>query len=161
MASFQAQTPLVLNRQLEVQRLSIPLFITANATPASKTVVVDEPGILFVNVQGITGISVANGALASTETPPSLATATDSTGVINCEILVNEVLGKVMNCYLISRSLNASPLIIPGQILAFSTGAGVSGLVGADIFMNFTTGVNLASANLDACLVVEYVVAQQ
>lgn len=160
MANFYPKTPLVMNRALEVQRLSIPLLITANATPASKVVTVDEPGILFVNVQGITGISVANGALASTETPPALATATDSTGVINVEVLINEVLVKVMHIELITRNLNASPLVIPGQILAFSTGAGVSGLVGADLFANFTTGVNLGTTNLDACLVVEYIAAE-
>lgn len=159
-ASFQAKTPLVLNRALEVQRLSIPLLITHNATPASKTVAVDEPGILFVNVQGITGISTTTGALGSAEVAPSLASATDSTGVINVEVLINEVLVKVMNIQLISRNLNASPLVIPGQILAFSTGAGVSGLVGADLFANFTTGVNLATTDLDACLVVEYITAE-
>lgn len=157
---FYPKTPLVSNRATEVQRLSIPLLITANATPASKTVAVDEPGIVFVNVQGITGISVANGALASTETPPALATATDSTGVINVEWLINEALVKVMNCSLVTRNLNGSSLCIPGQILAFSTGAGVSGLTQADIFANFTTGVNLGTTNLDCCLVVEYIAAE-
>lgn len=154
MATFDAKDDLVRGRAQKVQRLVIPLAITANATAASKTVATDEPGILFINVEGIVGISTATGALATGEVAPTLATATDSTGVINVCVLIQEPLLKVMHLELVSRNLSAAGgHLKAGQILAFSTGTGG----GNSIFANITTGVNLASVSLDDCLVVEYI----
>lgn len=157
MANYYPKKPNVMNRALEVQKLSIPLLITHSATSTAVVVANDEPSILFLNTQGITQISIAAGALGASEVAPSLASATDSTGVINLCLVIGEVLVKVMHAEVISRALNGSPIIKPCQILAFSTGAGVDGLVGADIFLNCTTGVNFTTTDLDACLVIEYI----
>ncbi len=157
MATFDAKQDLVRGRAQKVQKLSIPLTITANATPASKVVHTDEPSILFVNVEGIVGISTGTGALATGEVPPSLQSATDSTGVINVCVLIGETMVKVMHLELISRDVSAAGgYLKAGEILALSTGTGG----GQSIFANITTGVNLASTGIDACLVVEYIVEQ-
>lgn len=154
-ASFQAKQSNVLNRQLEVQRLVIPFTVTSNATPASKVITNDEPSVLFMNFEGITGISIAAGALVTGEVAPSLASATDSTGVFNVCVLINEPLVKVMHMEIVSRTI-ASGIVKPAAILAFSTGTNG----GMSVFANVTSGVNFSSTSLDACLVVEYVTAE-
>lgn len=151
--AFQAKDPGVRGRQLKVQELAIPFSITANATPASKTVVSDEPSIMFLNVEGITGISTATGALASGETAPSLATATDSTGVINLCVKVTETMSKVVSAVVFSRSV-AAGLSKPCNILAFATGTNA----GQSVFLDCTTGVNLSSTSLSGVLIVKYIV---
>jgi hypothetical protein len=168
MSMYDAKDDSVRRRAQEVQRLSIPLSIAHNATPASKVASSDEPGILFMNVQGIVGISVANGSLTPVEVPPALATATDSTGVINVQVLIREPLIKVMNVMLVSR--DAGGVLVSGQILPFSTGANgfrppgapyqpqsPDDTIGESIFANITTGVNLSTTDLNACLIVEYI----
>lgn len=152
MSQFDAKDDLVRGRAQKVQRLSIPLLITHNATPASKSVASDEPSILFVNVEGIVGISTSSGALESGEVAPTLATATDSTGVINICVLIKEPLVKVMDVQCITR--NSTACNVGGNILAFST---VSANSGQSIFANLTTGVNLAATDLNACIIVEYI----
>lgn len=155
MATFDAREDLVRGRGQKVQKLSIPLTITASGTPASKVVLNDEPSILFINVEGIVGISTATGALVSGESAPSLATATDSTGVINVCVLIKEPLLKIMHLELVSRD-TAAGYVKPGVILALSTGTGG----GQSVFANITTGVNLTTTAIDACLLVEYIVEQ-
>lgn len=152
--SYDSKDSQVQGRKLKVQKMSIPVAITSNATPASKVVAVDEPSLVFVNVEGIAGITSAKGAIGSAETLPTLATATDSTGVINVLVKTNEPLLKVMSVKLVGRG--ATQLFKQGEILAFTTGTGG----GTSIVCNITTGVNLASASIDGCLEVEYVVAE-
>ena len=153
--SFDAKDSQVQGRKLKVQKMSIPLTVSANATPASKVVASDEPSLVFVNVQGITGISTSTGALATGETAPTLASATDSTGVINVLVKVGEPIAKIVSVKLIGRG--ATSLMISGQALALTTGGATPG---QSIVANLTTGVNLASAPIDAALEVEYVVAE-
>lgn len=153
--SYQAKDSTVDNRQLKVQRLVIPFTITGNATPASKVIAADEPSLLFFKTEGLDQITVASGALESGEVLPTLATATDSTGVINALVKINEPLAKVMSVKVIGRT--ATALDKQGTILAFTTGSTNSG---KSIVCNLTTAVNLASASIDAALEVEYIVAE-
>lgn len=153
--SFQAKDSIVLNRQLKVQRVVIPFTITGNATPASKVLANDEPSKLFFKTEGLNQITIANGAIETGETLPSLASATDATGVINALIKINEPLAKVMLVRVVGRS--STQLSRQGEILAFTTGSTNSG---QSIVCNITTGVNLASANIDAAIEVEYVVSE-
>lgn len=169
MSMYDAKDEQVRRRAQEVQRLSIPLVISSGERSPSRVSSNDEPGILFVNTEGSVGISIANGSLASNEVPPVFATATDSTGVINVQVLIREPLIKVMNVMLVSR--DAGGVLVAGQILAFSTGVNGtlatpqspyepqsdSNTIGESIFANITTGVNLASTGINACLIVEYI----
>lgn len=151
--SFEPKDPGVRARALKVQELVIPFNIVHNATPASKTVTIDEPSILFINVEGITGISTSTGAKASGETAPSLASATDSTGVINLLVKVGEPMVKVCSAVVFSRAI-AAGITKPCNILAFATGTNAA----QSIYLNCTTGVDLSAADLDAVLVVKYIV---
>lgn len=151
--SFDAKNAQVQDRKLKVQRLVIPFTITGNATPASKTIASDEPSLLFLKVEGINQITEAAGALEDGETLPSLASATDSTGVINALVKIGEPLKKVCLVRVVGR--DGTQLSRQGQILAFTTG---SDNAGQSVVCNITTGVNLASASIDAALEVEYIV---
>lgn len=151
--SFDAKKAQVQDRKLKVQRLVIPFAITGNATPASKTIAVDEPSLLFLKVEGINQITTGTGALESGESLPSLASATDSTGVINALVKIGEPLAKVCLVRVVGRG--ATQLSKQGEILAFTTG---SDNAGQSVVCNITTGVNLASASIDAALEVEYIV---
>lgn len=153
--SFDAKDSQVLGRQNKVQRLVIPFTITGNATPASKVIASDEPSLLFIKTEGLNQITIAAGALETGETLPSLASATDSTGVINALVKINEPLAKVMSVKVIGRT--ATALDKQGQILAFTTGSTNSG---KSVVCNLTTGVDLGAASIDATLEVEYVVAE-
>lgn len=151
--SFDAKNSQVQDRKLKVQRLVIPFTITGNATPASKSIASDEPSLLFLKVEGIDQITEATGALEDGETLPSLASATDSTGVINALVKIGEPLKKVCLVRVVGR--DGTQLSRQGQILAFTTG---SDNAGQSVVCNITTGVNLTSASIDAALEVEYVV---
>lgn len=153
--SFEPKDSQVASRALKVQKLSIPIAITGNAIPASKVLASDEPSLVFIKTEGLDQITVAKGALETGETLPTLATATDATGVINVLVKINEPLSKVMSVKLIGRT--ATALDKQGTVLAFTTGSTNSG---KSIVANFTTGVDLAAASIDACLEVEYVVAE-
>lgn len=151
--AFQSKDAGVLSRQNKVQELAIPFVIVHHATAASKTVTVDEPSILFINVEGITNIATSTGALVSGEVAPTLASATDSTGVINLDVKIQEPMSKVLSAIVFSRAV-AAGLSKPCNILAFATGTNA----GQSIFLNCTTGVNLATTDLDAVLIVKYIV---
>lgn len=154
MASYLAQDSLVQDRQLKVLEINIPFAITANATPASKTVVSDEPARLFLNTEGITGISVANGALTTAELAAiTFATATDSTGIGNLLVQFNEQIQKVISIELVRR--NGSEFITG----TFPTGAttGIT-LLGDKVVANFDSAVNFATTDYTANVCVKVAV---
>lgn len=153
---YQPKDAAVYNRQLKVQRLSIPFTVTHNATPASKVITVDEPSLVFFNFQGITQLSTAFGAIETGEILPSLASATDSTGVFNVLVKINEALIKVCSVSIEGRA-GATGVTNLCQILPFTTGSTNSG---QSIIANVTSGVNFSSTDLDACLKVEYVTVE-
>lgn len=151
---FQPKDGQVYSRQLKVQRLQIPFTVTANATASSKTYTVDEPSLVFFNFQGLTGITSGAGAIDSIgETLPSLASATDSTGVFNVLVKINEPLVKVVSVGISGRQ-GATGITNLCQILAFTTG---SVNAGQSIVANVTSGVNFSTTSLDATLTVDYI----
>jgi hypothetical protein len=77
--SYEAKDSLVRDRQLKVQEVCIPLAITGNATPASVSVVSDEPAIMFIRTEGVDGITEASGALDAGQTAPTFTSPDDAT----------------------------------------------------------------------------------
>lgn len=150
MPSFYPKSELVQNRQLKVQRLVIPFVITGNATPASVAISRDEPGILFLKTEGVNQITPALDAADGT---PTLASANDANGLFNLMVKISEPIGKVMRASVQSR--NAAAIV--GCTLANTSGITAGG---DKIVLNCDTAVDLSAANLDACLELEYVVAE-
>lgn len=150
MPSFSPKNELVQNRQLKVQQLVIPFTITGNATPASVAITRDEPALLFLKTEGVNQITAA---LDTADGTPTLTAADDSDGIFNLMVKISEPVGKVMSARVQSR--NAAAIV--GCTLANTTGITAGG---EKIVLNCDTAVDLSAANLDACLIVEYVVAE-
>ncbi len=151
--SFQAKDPIVLDRELKVQKVSIPFTITHSATPGSKVIVADEPSILFLDTEGLNQITIAAGALQTGEVLPSLATPTDSTGAFAALLLIREPLSKVVYARLTGRG--ATSISLSCEVLAFTTGTGG----GQSAVVNVRSGINLSTTDLNAVLELEYIVA--
>ena len=149
MPSYYAKQELVQNRQLKVQSLSIPLSITGNATPASVVVSSDEPAILFIKTQGVDKITPAlNG-----DTAPTFVSQVDATGLFSVMLVIAEQIQKVNCAQLIRRSAHATDSAKIANV------TGITAL-GDKIVLDCDTAADLSAANLDACLVVQYVVAE-
>lgn len=147
MPNFPAKDELVLGRQLKVQRLVIPFVITHHATASAVAISRDEPALLFLKTQGIDQITaVADGS-------PSFTSANDANGIFNLLVKISEPVAKVMHAEVISR--DAAALVV-------CTLANTSGLsaAGDKIVLNCDTAVDLSAADLNACLCLEYVIAE-
>lgn len=147
MPNFASKDSQVLGRQLKVQRLCIPFSITANATPASVVLANDEPSVLFLKTEGVDQIAAAD------DGSPSFTAANDINGIFNILVVLNESVAKVMNARVVGRDV-AKDFICT---LANTTGLTAAG---DKIVLNCDGDVNLATTNLNACLVVEYVIAE-
>lgn len=155
MPNYQAKSSDVLRRQLKVERLVIPFTVTANATPASKSLANDEPSVLFMNAQGVTQISVANGALDSGEAVPSFDLAlSDAGGTLNVLVKISEQIVKIMQARVSNRSTGAVYACYH-NVSNPDTDANNDKLL-----LNINTGVNFATTSLDACIEVEYITEQ-
>lgn len=147
MPNYASKDESVLGRQLKVQRLVIPFVITHNATASAVVISRDEPALLFLKTQGVDEITAVQ------DGTPSFTSPSDSAGTFNILVKLNEVAAKVMHAEVVSRtaSLNQN-----------CTLANTSGLTAAGdkIVLNCTTGVNSTTTDLDACLCVEYVIAE-
>lgn len=160
MPSYYPKDDQVERRSLLVQRLVIPLFIGHNATPASKSIVSDEPSLLFYNTEGNGNCTVAAGAYDSSaeQSGITFASASDATGVFSILLRSNEpnALIKVMAVKCVRR--DGSELICgtppTGSSPQFLTS------VGNKIVANFDSAVNLATTDGDYCIEVEYIAAQ-
>lgn len=157
MPNYQAKDEKTLSRQLKVQELAIPMFIEGNAIPASKTQSSDEPSMVFMNTEGIQGITLAAGAVDSADELAAItfATADDGTGVYNLLVRIGEQVEKVVTAQVVRRDGN--------EVISctFPTGAeeGITS-AGDKIVLNCDTAVDLSAANYDASLVVRYVAAE-
>jgi len=160
MPNYQAQNELTLSRQLKVVELAIPFSVTANATPASKTVTRDEPAMLFVNVEGISGITLANGAVdtAAELSAITFATATDTTGVYNLLLRVGEQVSKVVSAQVVKNNVGGASS--EAITCTYPTGAtsGITSL-GDKLVFNCDTNTSFATTDYSATLVVRYVPA--
>jgi len=149
MSNYNAKQDLVLNRQLKVQELAIPLSITGNATPASVVPTSDERGMVFLETEGVDQITAAlNG-----DTAPTFVAQDDSNGLFSVMIVVGEQIQKVLSAQLVRRNAHASD----SAKLANTTGITA---LGDKIVLDCDTAVNLSSASLDACLIVRYIAAE-
>ncbi len=154
MPSYSAKDEVVQNRQLKVQRVSIPLSIVGNATPASVVPRNDEPARLFLQTEGVDQIT---GALASGETATYTVAASDANGVFRALLKVNESVEKVCAAYACRRDAFELVPARLGSASGITTGSGG----GKSIMLAVDTALALNAANtLDACLVVEYVVSE-
>lgn len=147
MPNYASKDELVQGRQLKVQRLVIPFVITASATASAVVLSNDEPALLFLKTAGVDQITaVADGS-------PSFASPSDAAGTFNILVKLNEVAAKVMHAEVIGRnaSLNVN-----------CTLANTTGLTAAadKIVLNCTSGINETTTNTNACLCVEYVIAE-
>lgn len=145
--AFQSKDELVLGRQLKVQRLVIPFVITAHATASLVAISCDEPALLFLKTEGVDQIT------AVTDGTPSFASPSDSAGTFNILVKLSEVAAKVMHAQVIGR--NAA--LVKNCTLANTTGLTAA----ADkIVLNCTTAINETTTSTNACLLVEYVIAE-
>lgn len=151
---YQAKDELVRGRQLKVQKLVIPFLITANATPASVVVRNDEPAVLFIRSEGVDQITSSAGALASGETATYSVAAHDANGILNFYIKLgsDEDCLKVMYAVVIDR---VNGTVQPAKL---GDADGISSV--GNIMITSDTTVNLATTDLNGCLIVEYVVAE-
>lgn len=150
MPSFYAKDSGVQNRQLKVQELCIPLAITGNATPASVVVASDEPAILFLKTEGKDQITAALGTDSASFVAP-----VDATGLFSALLVINEQVSKVLSAELISRVSHAPTN--SAKLANANTGISTNG---DKIAIDCDTAVDLSAANLNACLVVRYIVAE-
>lgn len=151
---YEAKASNVAARQLKVQRLAIPLTIAGNATPASVVLRNDEPSVLYLQSEGVDQITAA---LDTNETATYTVAANDANGVFRALVSIQEPIAKVVAAYAIRRDAFE---VIPGRLgSASGITTGVDG--GQKIMLAFDSALALNAANtLDACLVVEYVVAE-
>ena len=155
--SYYAKNPLQMGNQLRHQSLTLPFKIGSNATPASVSISMDDPSILFLKTQGVDQITPA---LSSGETAPTYIAPNDGTGVFNVLVRISEVLVRVDSALLISRTT--------GEVVALSlpsapsngitAGTGVTS--GQDIALNCSSAGNFATTNYDGCIVINYVVQE-
>lgn len=151
---YDAKNELVEDRQLKVQRLTIPLTIAGNATAASVVCRNDEPAILFLQTDGVDQITPA---LASGETATYTVATSDATGVFRALVKIQEPIGKVVACYAARRDAFE---LVPGR-LGSATGITTGSAGGKSIMLAVDCALALNAANtLDAALVIEYVVAE-
>ena len=149
--SFESKVAAVRNRQLSVQELCIPLKVTANATPASVLLRNDEPAVLFLRSQGVDQITVASGALESGEVATYAVAANDANGIFNLLVKVGEPIGSICSAEIIGRVTGVQQPCFLGST------SGVTS-VGDKIMLTCDSTVDLSTTDLDACLVVRYVV---
>ena len=150
MPNYPAKSDQVLGAQLKVQELCLPFVITGNATPASVAISVDDPALLFLRTEGVNKITAA---LDTADGTPSIVSPVDANGLFAAMIKVGEPVGKVLAALIVRRDAHG----LDTCKLADTDGITAAG---DKIILNCDSGVDLSAANLNACLVVKYVVAE-
>ncbi len=158
--SYDAKNEQVRSRQLKTQKLSLPFSVVGHATPGSKTIVVDDPSILFLQFEGKDGMTVALGAFdtAGELSALTLTTADDSDGKFNAVIRIGEALSKVLSAKAVLRG-SATQTGIDGE---YVTGASAGITSGGDkivLYFNTTAAFEVA-ATTQWVIEVEYVVSE-
>jgi hypothetical protein len=151
--SFQPKDSLVRERELKVIELHIPFVITGSATPASVSVLSDEPSILFMNTAGV---NQTTAALSPNEAAPTFAAPVDASGLFNMMLVLNETVGKVVSAEIVSVT-DTTGTLIKACYLANTTGISQ---YGNKICLNVPSGVDFATGGtLTAALTVRWAVA--
>lgn len=152
MSSFYAKNPLQEDRQLKVQKLSVPFVITGNATSASVVISCDEPGFVFFKTSGNDQITAA---LSTNETATYSSSPSDSGGVFQALVKIQEPVNKVVSLRCTDRVTGSSDLARLGSTTGITTGSGG----GQSIMVLFTSPSALNASNtVNGCLEVEYIV---
>ncbi len=147
MSNFYAKDSLAMDRQLKVQKLTIPFTITASATPASVVITSDEPSILFFQTEGVNQITAAK---ASSEVATYTTSPVDANGTVNIFVKVGEAVAKIMYANAYDRANGGS------QPVKLGSASGLSSL--SNMMLTLDSSQDFSSTNADYCLVVEYVV---
>lgn len=154
MSDFYAKNSLQMDRQLKVQKLSVPFVIVGNASSASVSISCDETSFVFFRTQGNDQIT---GALASGETATYSSSPNDGTGVYQALVKIQENVIKVVSLRCGDLVTGNSDLARRGSSTAITTGSGG----GQSIMVLLTSPSALNASNtVDACLEVEYIVQE-
>lgn len=160
--SFDSKDSQVQGRKLKVQRLVIPFSIVGSATSTAVVATSDEPSIMFFNTEGVTGISVAAGALNSGDTATYSVAANDTNGTFQVLLKLNEPIAKVLSARCQRRSAvlaEADDAMIVA--LGNSTGIVANSTSAQKIMLTVDGELALNAANtLNAVLDVSYVVSE-
>lgn len=149
---YSSKDDTVQDRQLKVQRVSIPFSIVGNAVAANVTLRNDEPSRLFLKTAGVDQITAA---LATNETATYTTAPVDATGIFNVLFQCKEPVEKVVRAYCASRVNGVASLAFLGSASGITTGSGG----GKSIMLAVDCPVDFTGANtFDACLVIEYVI---
>lgn len=153
MPSYYPLDEILQRRNLKVQKLSIPLVVVGNATPASVSLSNDEPARVFLKSAAVDQITAA---LLTNETATYTTAAADATGIFQVLIRVNEQVAKVVGASCVSRNSAAAQASFLGSATGITTGSAG----GTAIMLVVDSSVDFTGANtLNAMLEVQYIVA--
>lgn len=148
--SFLAKGVQALDRQLKVQRLTIPFTVTFSATAANVVLANDEPSVLFLQSQGIDQITAADSVAAAAYAD---TTPTDSSGQLNILVKVGESVAKVMQARMRNRVTGVEYTVY--QDTGGTNGVSTTG----NMMLYVATAVNFTTTSLNACLSIDYSVS--
>lgn len=155
MSNYYAKNPIQMDRQLKVQKLSIPFVIVGSATSGSVSVSSDEPALLKIQTAGNNQIS---GSVPSGETATYSQSPSDSAGRFNLLVLIQEPVNKIVSCKALDLVLGTVQPCVRGSTSGVTSPA-TGNSVGTAIMLTITATQALNAANtVDACLELEYVV---
>ncbi len=151
---YQAKNEIVHSRQLKVQQLVIPFAITASATASAVVLRNDEPAVLFLRSEGVDYITTGAGALVSGETATYSVAANDANGILNLFIKIapDDEAVKVLGALMVSRATGVSQPVKLGDADGISSEG--------NIMLTLDSAIDHTTTNVDACLIVYYVVAE-
>jgi len=141
-------------RQLEVQRLVIPVLLTGAASPASVSLMCDEPEFVFFRSSSVDQITAQ---LDTNETATYSASPSDGSGVVQCLIRISEPLAKICKVSLVNRKgVNTNIYAYLGSDTGITTGTDGGQQIMA--ILNVANALNSGSSVNDCCLEVNYIV---
>lgn len=155
MSNFYAKNPLQMDRQLKVQKLSVPFKIVGSATAASVSISCDEPGFVFFKTASVDQITAAvpTGETATYSTSPS-----DSAGRFNVLVVIQEPVNKIVSCHAHDLVTGDLQKCVRGSTTGV-TSAATGNTAGTAIMITVTASQAINAANtVDSCLELEYVV---
>lgn len=158
--SYDAKSSAVQNVQLKAQRLVLNFQIVGNATPGSKSSAVDDPAVLFLQLEGQDNVTTASGALDSGEAAPSYTTsASDASGIANVLVKISEPVRKVLSAACSRQSTTQAE---SGNTFNVSLGD-ADGLSanGDKIILTIDSSAAFTSGTHNLCLVVNYAIDEQ
>lgn len=149
---YNAKNSQQFNRQLKVQKMSIPFVVVGNATAASVSFSNDEPSMLFFASASVDQIT---GALATSETATYTTSASDANGIFQVLLKVLEPVQKIVSCKAFDRVIGDVEKVYLGSATGITTGTGG----GTSIMLICDATVALNAANtVNGTLEVEYIV---